>query len=373
LESFEEESKFHSILQKLNHESFRDLLLPKFEMLSDEESLLAFSIASTIDTLRVRGTSWSEIRKKILQTKVSQSFERVRLLTIHGAKGLEFDTVIGIDLDDSLLPDPTKRKFLIQRESPALSPSKILISTPKKYLLLHPDTKMLYDQALIEGLEENLSLLYVLFTRAKTSLFLLGDPKKTSYFGWILEQTGVTLEEGQEKIWGKIAKPKYQLEDTSNENIPIEKNHAEKNSTETIQESFSHITPSLEKQWTIFPESISLQTILLHASQTAKSGLDFLKFLRDLKKPELIKETLSQKYPEYFPTTDFRYLFLPFQNISVVEFPNMVIFGELLVVEERAYCFVPMLGTEVEENLNKLLQTIVQSLGLSDYRLLLIG
>jgi len=97
---------------------------------------------------------------------------QIRIMTIHQAKGLEFDAVILAELEDKLLGlqrDP----FLSGREDPLLAPNRIAPYTPEEVRELIPDLKELADSADNDKIKGALSVLYVALTRAIYATYMV--------------------------------------------------------------------------------------------------------------------------------------------------------------------------------------------------------
>ena len=112
------------------------------------------------------------IRHVSVQKMINISASNVKVMTIHAAKGLEFDAVILPNLEENIFKKP---EFLIHYyKDRTQNPDAIYLKAPKnvsKVLEINHDEyyEMLLQERLLK-LEESLCLLYVALTRAKQSL-----------------------------------------------------------------------------------------------------------------------------------------------------------------------------------------------------------
>jgi ATP-dependent exoDNAse (exonuclease V) beta subunit len=104
---------------------------------------------------------------------------RVRVMTIHGAKGLEFDAVILPELHKDLVGQ--RSSLLVDRPQPDGPITTVSVSPNKALLAAEPELRMIYDGTTARMFEEGLSTLYVAMTRAARRLDLIvpwRDPQK---------------------------------------------------------------------------------------------------------------------------------------------------------------------------------------------------
>lgn len=99
----------------------------------------------------------------------------VRVMTIHGSKGLEFDSVLLPDLDWKLVGQPGS--FVMQREDPAAPVSWVChyLNAQAQQLLPAKLAQVFNDQQQ-RSIHETLCVLYVALTRAKHGLYLAIPP-----------------------------------------------------------------------------------------------------------------------------------------------------------------------------------------------------
>ena len=95
---------------------------------------------------------------------------KIRLLTAHSAKGLEFDVVILSELTGSMLG--RERDYLVDRPDELDSPKRVVRYENKEIRQLFPDLERISQAQKSRSFEESLSVLYVSLTRAKRGLAL---------------------------------------------------------------------------------------------------------------------------------------------------------------------------------------------------------
>ena len=99
----------------------------------------------------------------------------VRLVSVHGSKGLEFDTVILPDLDQQL----TLRDRVAAHRDDPLGPVTIATHlADKQTRSVSPELTRVYDAAMERRIGEELCVLYVAMTRAKRRLELVIAPSE---------------------------------------------------------------------------------------------------------------------------------------------------------------------------------------------------
>lgn len=126
----------------------------------------------------------------------AQSDARVRLMTAHKSKGLEFDLVVLPDLASELIKPPA---FFSMRESPNSPPSRIFRAEREEICRLFPEIEELRAHQRGVIFDEALSILYVMVTRAKRGVFFLCEElaHRESFQRLIEDSLGVEQGKGQ--------------------------------------------------------------------------------------------------------------------------------------------------------------------------------
>ena len=126
----------------------------------------------------VPDASVAEFVRVIEDTKIGEPSEAlVRLMTIHGSKGLEFDIVVLPQLDDAVAK-PHGAGFATSRSQPAGRPDRLLRYRSKKIQDgLPAELQAVYEESAAAGVDEGLCLLYVAMTRARHALHLFVVPR----------------------------------------------------------------------------------------------------------------------------------------------------------------------------------------------------
>jgi len=112
----------------------------------------------------------------------SPSADSIRVMTIHKAKGLEFDIVVLPDLDGRLVGTPPK--ILVSRNSPA-SPVNFVLRWVNQDLrsLLPESYQEAFTQWQDDQVKESLAVLYVAMTRARHELVMIVPEKSRKGIG----------------------------------------------------------------------------------------------------------------------------------------------------------------------------------------------
>jgi len=128
--------------------------------------------------------------EEIRSTSVSlESQAAVRVMTIHKAKGLEFDAVILLDLEQKIT-NYLGVSLLAERPSRLDEPTAVWIRPASKVIEHHPRLEKAEADSLSEEISGQLALLYVAITRPRHALFvLLSDKIKPTSLNELLTQS----------------------------------------------------------------------------------------------------------------------------------------------------------------------------------------
>lgn len=115
--------------------------------------------------------------------------ERVRVMTVHQSKGLEFDVVILLDLDGAMI----KRggfdsvPILTAFDDPTEPPTRVSRRPKAEVVALDSELRAMVRSGEAETIKDNLSVLYVAMTRARYSLYMLvGTKDRETSLGKVL-------------------------------------------------------------------------------------------------------------------------------------------------------------------------------------------
>lgn len=103
---------------------------------------------------------------------------RVRVMTVHGSKGLEFDAVVLLELDATLSRHDQSGLIVLDRDSPIGEVRGVFRRVRDNEADLVPALRRAHDQQAYESRTEDLCLLYVAMTRARQALHMLVRPVK---------------------------------------------------------------------------------------------------------------------------------------------------------------------------------------------------
>ena len=121
------------------------------------------------DRMGLRADRFCDLVRKMSVEDPSAAL--IKVMTLHGAKGLEFDAVLLCELDGSLAR--ARGGFLYERPDPQ-GPVTFVSADPGKGVgRLYPELRELQEAQLAREAQEALSLLYVGMTRARHRLELL--------------------------------------------------------------------------------------------------------------------------------------------------------------------------------------------------------
>lgn len=146
---------------------------------------------------------------------VDPSAAAVRVMTIHGAKGLEFDCVVLPDLDSDFAQE-ARDAVLVSYDDPLGALVRVSHNPKREVRALSRELEQMQQELLTSRVEEKFSLLYVALTRARHALHLVTSctsASKGCSFGALLrsalgvqsDEPGVVFEHGTADWFGDAA------------------------------------------------------------------------------------------------------------------------------------------------------------------------
>lgn len=110
-----------------------------------------------------------------MPVQVRGAANAVQVMTVHKAKGLEFDVVILPDMDGDSMSHVRSRSLLVSRDTQG-AVSWVLQEPPRIFAPFHEALKKEQDTARQRAGFESLCRLYVAMTRAKRALYMIAEP-----------------------------------------------------------------------------------------------------------------------------------------------------------------------------------------------------
>lgn len=116
--------------------------------------------------------------------------ERVRVMTVHQSKGLEFDVVLLIDLDGAMIKRGSfdAVPILTASDDPTEPPTRVSRRPRAEIIALNNELRGMVEFGEAEAVKDNLSVLYVAMTRARYALYMLvGTNDRETSLGKVLK------------------------------------------------------------------------------------------------------------------------------------------------------------------------------------------
>ncbi|MBF0409196.1 MAG: UvrD-helicase domain-containing protein [Candidatus Riflebacteria bacterium] len=130
----------------------------------------------------------SDFVNTVRRTRVEQvEAAQVRVMTIHGSKGLGFDIVVLPQLNFDFLKS-FRDPVYVMRNNPLEPAQAIFCSVSKDIRDLSPEITEAYSQQLKKRIRDLLCALYVAVTRAKESLYMIVEPLRRKKSGEYLNR-----------------------------------------------------------------------------------------------------------------------------------------------------------------------------------------
>ena len=174
-------------------------------------------LAYRFDEQSIGTRTWQFIEAVNAARMANPSTGAVRVMTIHGAKGLEFDIVVLPDLDTKLVGMPPK--VVVSQQSPT-EPVNFVLRWVEQNLrtLLPPHYQEAFTQWQDHQVKESLAVLYVAMTRARHELVMIIPEKSrkgiATYSGVL--QAGLNIAETNPGVLYQTGN-----EDWDNETAPV--------------------------------------------------------------------------------------------------------------------------------------------------------
>lgn len=218
---FEDAEKLNRIRYDLFHNGYGvtiqrwvDLLKPEADEPSRRRLEMLEELANKYDSQG--STRTDDFIEYINKTSVQDAFKtRIRIMTYHQSKGLQFDIVVLPDLDVELLKTDSD-PVVYGRKTPIDLPNEIVRSVKEDCRFLLPPTQQkLFRDAKLQALQESLCNLYVAMTRAKTALYMVLSPPKTTrnssktYGGVVMEALAPNETKEADKVYYADGDPNW--------------------------------------------------------------------------------------------------------------------------------------------------------------------
>ena len=156
----------------------------------------------------------------------------IRVMTIHKAKGLEFDLVVLTDLDRRFVPRPPR--LVVERTGPLEAISRVLAAVPQEFQPFLPaDWQQASAQVSHGAVQEAIATLYVGMTRAIQGLEIVINPASPSEKTFPKTLAGVlrgTLPDAPAAPPDMILYSHGHLADATSDALPAEAGRAQKKS-----------------------------------------------------------------------------------------------------------------------------------------------
>lgn len=214
LPRWDDKAKAHGVARELSHELFERGLARVVERLAMRARPAAnargrarlLDLIAQAEAYEADAAEWAGVDDFIAFARATRVQPRgrgvVRVLTLHGAKGLQFDAVFLADLDGSIAA--RNPAFLadaagVEAHDPAATPTRMSLAGTKELRAHSPVLGQMYERWRERSAYEELCLLYVGMTRAKTHLEVFVRPagKGLGAAAWIgLGASGSEYEVG---------------------------------------------------------------------------------------------------------------------------------------------------------------------------------
>lgn len=228
--------------------------------------------------------------------------ERIRLLTVHAAKGLEFDHVIIPFGNDKILRRMSN--LVVQRRDPMSHPEKIIHYETEKTAKFIDQLTPLFEQREQSALTEALNVLYVSLTRARDRLSIILPHRPNQRSSAALLRNSL-LQQKLPLTIGSLTKPKSNIKRVSVEKISIKENLVKPLSN--VQSLASHVIKVVNPAQ-VFSTRRDLKQVTLEASRRRRSITKGVEMHSRMQQIEWLDEgtaDLSSEFVELLSKTRF--------------------------------------------------------------------
>lgn len=150
-------------------------MLPEMDVFHELRLRQFGEMAAAFDSGGSRDIDAFLLHVREMPVQVRGAANAVQVMTVHKAKGLEFDVVILPDMDGDSMSHVRSRSLLVSRDAQGRV-SWVLQEPPRIFAPFHEALKQEQDTARQRAGFESLCRLYVAMTRAKRGLYMIAEP-----------------------------------------------------------------------------------------------------------------------------------------------------------------------------------------------------
>jgi ATP-dependent helicase/nuclease subunit A len=150
------------------------LVLPEIDAFHELRLRQFGEMAAEFDASGSRDIDAFLLHARDMPVQVLATANAVQVMTVHKAKGLEFDVVILPDLNGDAMDHVRRRSLIVNRDAQGIS--WVLQEPPRIFAPLHAALQEEMETSKQRSGFESLCRLYVAMTRAKRGLYLIAEP-----------------------------------------------------------------------------------------------------------------------------------------------------------------------------------------------------